>query len=168
MQRPTLVAVDTNILLRLAGEDDPTIDAVELLKRRLKPVQFIVPPTAMHELMAKSAKDNHPFLSQLSLKALRQLRGDWGFLPQGLNAVQEAIVNNAVLRLRDSGLLPYEERNDALVIAESAVLNCVLLVSRDSHLFDIDRDRLAYLFRQLDLPVPLIASPDDLLKKFYR
>jgi len=70
--------------------------------------------------------------------------------------------------LRDIGLLPYEERNDALVIAESAVLNCVLLVSRDSHLFDIDRERLAFLFRQLDLPVPLIASPDDLLKKFYR
>jgi len=96
MQRPTLVAVDTNILLRLAGEDDPTIDALELLKRRLKPVQFLVPPTAIHELVAKAAKDSHPFLSQLSLKALQQLRSDWGFFPQSLNAVQEAIVNNAV------------------------------------------------------------------------
>jgi predicted nucleic acid-binding protein len=164
MQRPTLVAVDTNILMRLANEDGSTIDALELLKRRLKPAQFLVPPTVLDEIVAKAVEDNHA----LAIKALQELRGKWGFFPQSLNAVQEAIVNNAVLRLRDSGLLPYEERNDALVIAESAVLNCVLLVSRDSHLFNIDRDRLAYLFRQLDLPVPLIASPDDLLKKFYR
>lgn len=164
MQRPTLVAVDTNILMRLAHEDGSTIDALELLKRRLKPAQFLVPPTVLDEIVTKAIEDKH----ELALKALKELRGKWGFFPQVLNAVQEAIVNNAVLRLRDSGLLPYEERNDALVIAESAVLNCVLLVSRDSHLFNIDRERLAFLFRQLDLPVPLIASPDDLLKKFYR
>lgn len=83
------------------------------------------------------------------------------------NAVDDALADNATRRLRESGLLPYEERNAAAIIAEAAVLNCVLLVSRDSHLLAVDHDRLALLFRQLDLPVPVIASPETPLKKFY-
>jgi hypothetical protein len=95
------------------------------------------------------------------------LRSRWGFHPVDFNAVEEAVADNATRRLRESGLLPYEERNDASIIAEAAVLDCVLPVSRDSHLLDLDRERLAMLLRHLDLPVPLIASPEMLLKKFY-
>jgi len=35
------------------------------------------------------------------------------------------------------------------------------------HLLDIDYARLILLFRQLDLPAPLISSPEKLLKQFY-
>jgi hypothetical protein len=81
--------------------------------------------------------------------------------------VQEGISSVAMQRLRSSGLLPYEERNDAAIVSQAAVLNCILLVSRDSHLLDIEHDKLTLLFRQLDLAAPVIASPEQLVKKFY-
>ena len=109
MQKPQLVAVDTNIVMRLADGDEATIDSWHLIRDRLHPVQFIVPPTVLE--------------------------------------------------------LPY---NDAFVVSEAAVLDCILLVSRDSHLLDIDHEKLVLLFRRLDLTAPLIASPEKLLKKFSR
>jgi len=47
-------------------------------------------------------------------------------------------------------------------------MNSVLLVSEDSHLLAVDPWRLSLLFRELDLPVPLITSPRELVRKFYR
>lgn len=167
MHKPQLVAVDTNVLMRLAGGHEATIDAWQLIKRRLRPSQFLVSPTVLGELASKMADDPDPAVRHLAGEALRQLKSRWDFLPATFNAVQEAITENAVHCLRDSGLVPYEERNDASIIAEAAVLNCVLLVSRDSHLTGIDHDKLALLFRQLDLPTPLIATPENLIKKFY-
>jgi len=38
----------------------------------------------------------------------------------------------------------------------------------DSHLLRIDRDKLALVFGDLDLPTPAIASPEALLNRFYR
>lgn len=65
-------------------------------------------------------------------------------------------------------LMPTEERNDATIIAESALLDSILLVSNDSHLLGLDHRRLGLLFRELDLPVPLIVSPNEIVRKFYR
>jgi predicted nucleic acid-binding protein len=167
MQKPQLVAVDTNVLMRLADGHEATIDAWQMLKRRIRPVQFVALPTVMDELASKLTDDSEPAVRVAVEKALRELRTRWHFQPVDFNAVQEAIAANALLRLRDSGLIPYEERNDASIVAEAAVLNCVLLVSRDSHLTGIDRDKLALLLRQLDLAAPIIATPEDLLKRFY-
>ena len=86
---------------------------------------------------------------------------------QVLNSVQEAIAANAADHLRHSGLIPFEERNDAFIIAESATLNCILLVSNDSHLLEIDAKQLGLLFRERDLAAPIIVSPRDLIQKFY-
>jgi hypothetical protein len=88
--------------------------------------------------------------------------------PVELNALQDALAANAAQRLRDAGLLPYEERNDALLVAESAVLESILLVSRDSHLLCIDHESLSLVFSKLDLVAPVIASPEKLLRKFYK
>ena len=74
----------------------------------------------------------------------------------------------AARRIFSAGLMPAEERNDAFVVGESAVLNAILLVSNDSHLLDVDHRRLGLLFRELDLPVPLIVSPREIVQKFYR
>ena len=167
MLKPQLVAVDTNVLMRLADGHEATVDSWQLLKRRIRPVQFVALPTVMEELASKLSDDSAPAVRAAVEKALRELRPRWHFQPADFNAVQEAITANAVRRLRDSGLLPYEERNDACIIVEAAVLNCVLLVSRDSHLLEIDPDKLNYLLQQLDLPTPVIASPEKLLKKFY-
>ena len=168
MLKPQLVAVDTNVLMRLADGHEATVDSWQLLKRRIRPVQFVALPTVMEELASKLSDDTEPVVRVAVEKALRELRPRWHFQPTDFNAVQEAITANAVRRLRDSGLIPYEERNDAFVVVEAAVLNCVLLVSRDSHLLEIDPVKLNYLLQQLDLPTPVIASPEKLMKEFYR
>ena len=167
MHKPQLVAVDTNILMRLADGHEATTDAWLLIKRRIRPVQFLLPPTVLGEVVNQMTEDPDPAVRHSARKALRESRTRWQFKPADFNAVQEAIAANAVRCLRDSGLLPYEERNDAGVIAEAAVLDCVLLVSRDSHLLAVDHERLALLFRRLDLPAPIIASPENVPKKFY-
>ena len=168
MLKPQLVAVDTNVLMRLADGHEATVDSWQLLKRRIRPVQFVALPTVMEELASKLSDDTEPAVRVAVEKALRELRPRWHFQPTDFNAVQDAITANAVRRLRDSGLIPYEERNDAFVVVEAAVLNCVLLVSRDSHLLEIDPVKLNYLLQQLDLPTPVIASPEKLMKDFYR
>ena len=167
MQRPQLVAVDTNVLLRLADRHEATIDAWQLVKRRLAPVQFIVLPTVLGEVATLTSHADSQ-VAQTAAKALKELRNRWEFQPVDFNAVEEAVTANAVRRLRDSGVVPYAERNDATIIAEAAVQNCILLVSRDSHLLAVDSERLTWQLRELDLPTPVIASPESLIKKFYR
>jgi rRNA-processing protein FCF1 len=165
MQKPQLVAVDTNILMRLADAHEATIDAWQLISRRLKPLQFVVTPTVLDELAYQVLND--PDTSSVAESALRCMRSQWQFQPVDFTAVQEAIAGNATSLIRDSGLLPYAERNDAAIIAEASVLNCILLVSRDSHLLDIVHEKLALLLRRLDLSAPVISSPEKLLNKFY-
>jgi rRNA-processing protein FCF1 len=147
MQKPQLVAVDTNVLMRLVEGHEATIDSWNLINRRLKPVQFLVPPTVLDELASKTLDDPDLAVRLTAQKALADLRYRWRFQPVDFNAVQDAIATNAIRCLRESGLIPYEERNDAAIVVESAILNCILLVSRDSHLLDIDHERLTLLFR---------------------
>jgi rRNA-processing protein FCF1 len=168
MQKPQLVAVDTNVLMRLASEHAATVDAWELIRRRVRPVQFLTPPTVLDELRNVARDDPDPSVRQAAYLALRDLRTRWQFLPVDFNAVQEAVAENAARHVLESRLMPCAERNDTCVITEAAVLDCILLVSRDSHLLEIDRERLALLLRQLDLSAPVIASPEALLRKFYR
>ena len=168
MQKPHLVAVDTNVLLRLADGHEATTDAWQLIKRRLNPVQFVLLPTVLGELVSKLTDSIDPRVALTAAKFLRESRSRWAMQPTDFNAVEEAVATNAVKKLRDGGVLPYEERNDASIIAEAAVQNCILLVSRDSHLLSVDPARLAWLLRDLDLPAPVIVSPDKLLKNFYK
>lgn len=65
-------------------------------------------------------------------------------------------------------LLPAAELNDARILAEAAVLGCLLLVSQDSHLLEIDAFRLNLVMHELDLSVPVISTPRDLIRRFYR
>jgi hypothetical protein len=96
------------------------------------------------------------------------MRSRWHFHPADLNSAQEAIVGEAARKILFAGLLPAAEINDAIIIAESAVLNSILLVSNDSHMLKADHRRLGLLFRELDLPVPLMVSPREIVRKFYR
>src|SRR3954466_8697679 len=138
MQKPQLVAVDTNILLRLAEAHEATLDAWQLIKRWLNPVQFLVSPTVLGELANQMLAGSSPLIRNIAQLALRQLRSQWHFQPVEFNGVQEVLSDNAAQKLRHSGLIPYQERNDALIVLTQPVLDCILLVSRDSHLLEID------------------------------
>ena len=168
MLKPPRVAIDTNFPLLLAQEHDDAIEALTIIRKRVRPSEIIVPPTALGELRYQARFERDSQQRELAQIALAQLRPRWHFQPAGLTSTQEAIAEEAARRILHAGLLPAAERNDAAIIAESAVLNSILLVSNDSHLLTVDHRRLGLLFRELDLPVPLIVSPREIVQKFYR
>ena len=168
MPNPTLVAVDTNFPVLLAKEDNDALDALRVVRDRVRPAQIIVPPTVTEELVVHAENSSDPVLRRLANIALRRMEPVWHFHPASLTSLQESLVEGAALRLLRSGLLPSTEHNDATFVAESSVLNAILLVSNDSHLLAVDHRSLGLLFRELDLPLPVIVSPREIVQKFYR
>ncbi len=168
MQKSPLVAVDTNFPLLLAAGDNAALDALDVVRNRVRPVEILVPPTVQGELLHQAENERDAVQRALARKALLQLRSRWRFHPADLNSAQEAFAREAARKTLLAGLLPAAEINDAIIVAESAVLNAILLVSNDSHLLAVDHRRLGLLFRELDLPVPLIVSPREIAQKFYR
>ena len=164
--KPHLVAVDTNILFRLAEENETAMDAIEVVRRLLNQTQFLVPPTAYLEMQIIATTGDDAGARETAMIALAEFRSEWRFLPAVLTQNQKELVIRATDILLEAGLLPTSERNDARIVAESAVLNCVLLVSNDSHLLEVDHRRVGLLFRELDLPVPIIASARDLVRLY--
>ncbi len=79
MHKPQLVAVDTNVLLSLADGHEATIDAWQLIKRRLNPVQFILLPTVLGELASKLTDDTDSRVAQTAAKALKDLHPPLAF-----------------------------------------------------------------------------------------
>jgi hypothetical protein len=67
-------------------------------------------------------------------------------------------------RLLDRGLLPEEEFNDAVILAEASVAGIPLLVTSDRHLLDVEADALAVLFNDADLAPVHPVHPKALLK----
>ena len=167
MQPNRLVAVDSNILFALAQEKEEVIDAWHLICDRLLPVLLVVSPTVLGELGDKAAEPETP-LGKLALKALRELRARWNFQPVELRPSQEERASRVARQIILRGLVPPGERNDAWIVAESAVLECTLLVSEDSHLDALDRPALKSLLAKFRLNSPLIATPRALVKRFYR
>lgn len=168
MQKHPVVAVDTNFPLLLAGEDHEALDALTVLQERVRPSKICTTPTVMGELVYQTQFDPDERLRRLATKALNRIRSRTDLRATELDSTQEAIVEAAARRILLAGLLPPEECNDATILAESAVLNAILLVSNDSHLLNVDHRGLGLLFRELDLPVPLIVSPREIARKFYR
>lgn len=168
MQRLPLVAVDTNFPLLLAEGNDVALDALKILRERVHAAEILVTPTVLDELIHQSEADPDVARRNLARDVLLKLSGPWDFRPVELSSTQEAVVAQAARLILSRELLPPEERNDATIIAESAALNTILLVSNDSHLLNADHRLLGLLFRELDLPVPLIVSPREIVRKFYR
>jgi hypothetical protein len=168
MQNPPLVAVDTNFPLLLAGGNNTALDALNVVRERMRPTDIIVPPTVQMELLYQAEKDSNPIQRSLAEQALFLMRSRWHFHPADLDSAQDAIAREAARKILFAGLLPPAEINDAILISESAVLNAILLVSNDSHLLGVDHRRLGLSFREMDLPVPLIVSPREIVQKFYR
>ena len=65
-------------------------------------------------------------------------------------------------------MLPETEVNDSFILAEAALLGCGLFVSSDSHFIALDFQHLTLELKASDVSVPAIASPQDIVHKFYR
>jgi predicted nucleic acid-binding protein len=167
LNRPRLVAVDTNVALDFAQRVDDVMDAIETLKRRLPGVELWLPPTVVGELAHAASSSPDPAVRNASRLMLRQHRA-WGFrlinfVPLGFDRVEQI-----ARRLRQQGLLPEAEIHDSLVVAEAAALHCALLTSSDQHVHGINHQQLAMELEAFDLVAPLIATPREIVRNFFR
>lgn len=166
LQKPLLVAVDTNVLLDLADGNEAVWEAVETVRRRLKGVQIVVPPTVVQELahlIEHGATDRE---RTLALLAAQQLLGKWKFVPINFIPAGHGITEQIADGLRADGLLPEEEINDSFIVAESALAGCTLLLSSDRHIREISAHRLNPLLAAAHVSPLLLASPSDIARKF--
>jgi predicted nucleic acid-binding protein len=166
MQKRQLVVIDTNIALSLATGDESAANALQLIASRMHSAQVLASPTVIQELTLQAGFDPELSRRKTACNGLASFQKH-NIQPAPFDSTQEAITGKAGDELRHSGILPFKERNDSFVIAESATLNCVLLVSNDSHLLDIDPKQLGLFFREMDLPAPIIVSRRELIQEFY-
>ena len=71
-------------------------------------------------------------------------------------------------RLRNAGLLAAEEINDSFLVGETALLDGRLLLSSGEHLRGMDHRQLGLVLQEFDFPSPVIATPGEVVKKFFR
>ena len=162
-----LVAADTNVLLDLAEDVEPVVDAVATIRTRLPKARLVVPPTVIHELALAVRTGETERIRRTALGALSRLRA-WGFEPLNLVPVEHGIVGRIAEEIRRKELLPAEEVNDSLIVAESALLQCGMLLSADAHLRGMDFQRLTLLLQDFDVAAPVIATPREIVRKFFR
>lgn len=163
--RPQLVAVDANVLFDLADGLDDVVDAVFAIRERLCDARFLIPPTVQHEL-ANWVLKGEGQKREAARRAIR-LGQSWRFVPVNLIPVSHGIAERIAERLRGQGLIPDDEVNDSLVLAESALLGCSLLLTSDEHLRSIGFERLMLEMQAFDATAPIIATPREIVRKFF-
>jgi hypothetical protein len=162
--RPPLVAVDANVLFDLAAEWDEVVDAVSLIRERLVGCRLLIPPTVQHELANWALRELGPN-ADLARKAIR-LSQSWWIVPVNLIPAAHGIAEQIAQNLREQELIPEEEFNDSLVLVESALLGCSMLLSSDEHLRGIDFEQLTLALQAFDVVPPIIATPREIVRKF--
>jgi predicted nucleic acid-binding protein len=162
-----LIAVDGNVVLDLADDNEDVLDAIATIRERLPTSRFVLTPSVFQELVHVATRDPAPARREWGLRALRHLKR-WRLDLIDIVPVAHGIVERIAERLREAGLLPREEVHDSLIVAEAALLGCTLLLSSDTHLRAIDHERLTWELRALDVNTPLIAAPRSIVRRFFR
>ena len=163
-----LIAVDTNVLLDQAVGDADVLDAILVLRTRLKGATFIVPPTVLEELGFQLVNGDAE-MQQAAETALTNLE-EWGCEPMNVIAVVKGIAERISFKLRSLGPLPDEEENDGLIIAEAALLGCQLLLTSDHHMIEAQqhpRFRGILEESEVDGDGIVIGSPRTIVRRFY-
>lgn len=164
--RSPLIAVDTNVPLDLADDKEHALDALEAVRRRLKPGRVLVTPTVFQELVFLADESDTAAEREQAKRALRDL-AVWGLELVNLVPVGHGIVERIADKLQEAGLLPAEEYNDGLILAEAALLNCAILLTGDAHLRGLDFQRAALELKAFDVDMPVIATPREIVAKFF-
>jgi predicted nucleic acid-binding protein len=164
--RSPLIAVDTNVPLDLADDKEHALDVLDVVRRRLKPGRILVTPTVFQELVFLADESDAAANREQAKRALRGLAG-WGLELVNLVPVGHGIVERIADRLQEVGLLPVEEYNDGLILAEAALLNCAIILSGDAHLRGLDFQRASLELKAFDVDMPVIATPHEIVRKFF-
>jgi predicted nucleic acid-binding protein len=164
---PRLLAADTNVAVDLAQDDEWVLDAMSTIRRRLSGCSLLVPPTVSEELGWLTDHAEERAEREAAQTFLRKHRA-WGFELIRTTPLGNAFVETIAERLLQAALLPSTEANDAFILAESASLGCFVLLTSDEHLRGVDFQRLSFELAAFDLTAPVIATPREIVRKFFR
>jgi len=155
------VSLDANFIFDLAADEDFAHDLLEAFQK--KGYALALTPTASHELhLIFTCGDSEPEreLARTALTGLRQ----WDIRPFDLDSAAEAVCEQFVRGLLHQRLIPEDEFNDGLILAETSMEQIPLLVTSDKHLLDIDDDALLLAFNEADLSQVHPVHPKRLLR----
>ena len=161
-----LVAVDANVVMDLGAQSESVMDALATIRQRLRSPRIVLPPTAKLELMHIARQGDTAKERNLALNGIAAARRS-RIVPVNLMPVGHGIVERVAERLRSAELIPAAEVNDSQLVAESALLGARLLLSSDEHLRGIDFTRLTLELQNFDLTAPVIATPSEVVRKFF-
>jgi predicted nucleic acid-binding protein len=154
------LALDTNLLLDLAGEKDFAHDFKEQFISR--GYSLFMPPTVVAEL-AFFASLPDASQNETARVALEKLSG-WKCQPFTLSSTDLTIAMRFASRLMEAALIPETEQNDGKILAQTSLAEIPLLVTSDKHLLDIDEDILLLAFNEADLLPVHPVHPKNLLR----
>ena len=164
---PLLVAADSNVLIdEELGEAD-VLDALATIRKRLPQAQFVLTETVFQELAwlsqnAESQEDRATASGALTKMLARR------YTPLTMLPVERGIAAQIALKLRMSETIPHEEENDSLIVAESSLKGCSILLSSDEHLIEAHRDGCLWkILKECDTESPklIIARPRDIVQQ---
>jgi predicted nucleic acid-binding protein len=164
---PPRVAFDTNVALDFADGREDVVDALATIRRRIKNGTLCVPPTVVLEL-GHAADFGETSEKRAAARNFLQQHRAWNFRLVHFVPAGEAQVLRIAECLREHALIPDAEVNDSLVLAEAALLGCAMLLTSDEHLRGIDFERLALELQAFDASPPVIATPREIVRKFFR
>jgi hypothetical protein len=150
----------------LGAGSESVLDALATVRQRLGSPRFVIPPTAKLELIHIVQQADSPEDRNLALEGITAARKA-GIIPVNLLPVSHGIVERVAERLRAADLIPANEVNDSQIIVESALMGVRLLLSSDEHLRGLDFERLTIELQNFDLTAPVIASPAEVVRKFF-
>ena len=153
-------ALDANLMFDLAADVDAAHDFRETFSR--KGYLLRLAPTATQELF-NFHLHAPPQKRALATRALLNMRA-WGISSFDLIAVGHGIAASFAHRLFLKQLLPPEEFNDGLILAETSMAEIPVLVTSDKHLLDIDETALRLTSDEADLFHVIPCHPQALLR----
>ena len=155
------LSLDANIVFDLARDKDFAHDFREIFQS--KGYALVLPPTAAQELHVIFTDGDSEADRELARTGLTRLT-QWGIRPFDLDSAAEAICEQFVRGLLGQRLLPEDEFNDGLILAETSLAEIPLLVTSDKHLLNIDEDALRLAFNEADLAPVHPVHPKNLLR----
>jgi len=166
--KPLRLGVDTNVLLDLAEGVEAILDSFALLDQRLPGNDMLVVPSVLDELAFLCDAGGTERVRQSALRALNLIREQDRFRPLLELAFPQSLVDEVAREIRSRGLLPEDEVHDSMILAEAALLDCGLLLTSDEHLRGVDHEHLTLVLNPFELVPPVIASPREIVRKFFR
>ncbi len=148
------LALDSNLPLDLAADLDAAHTFREVFLER--GYRLFVPLTVVTELTLLEEDES-------DAKKAALLR-EWDIEPFDLKSVEHGIAGEFARRLIAQGLLPDDEFNDGVILAESSLAKIPVPVTSDHHLLDISPEDLQPEFIAADLAPVTIAHPKSLLR----